>query len=207
MSIEQQLDSLRVDLARTEEAVAAQNLSPDEVNRMNHERETLSRNLEDLRLRIAEASQFAYDQEMQVTKSMDRFEQLLADYTALGHQIGTIPPLHDGSGPSVGPNGVDYSVEMDLGLEDLSEVQSAGRRMRSVIWLALQSYGEGFRREALELANQNIALDDEYDRRGQVVQAQKEEVGNSEMKLRNMHDQAEEAKSVSDAHGSQESDG
>ena len=71
-----QLEQLRSDLIRTEEAVAAQNLSPDEVQRMNHERESLSRNLDDLRGKIIEASQQAYDQEMEEWAEADQqFEE------------------------------------------------------------------------------------------------------------------------------------
>jgi kinetochore protein NDC80 len=162
---------------------------------MNHERETLSRQIEDLRLKTAEASQQSYDQEMSVTRSMDRFEQLLADYTALGHQIGTIPPISEG--PMLGPDGIDYSVDLDLGVEDVNEVMAAGRRLRSEIWPALQSYGEGFRREMVEIENGNIALDDENDRLGQKVERQKEEAANLDMRLKVVNDQAEHAKTVS----------
>ena len=162
---------------------------------MNHERETLTRNLDELRTKTAEASQLAYDNEMQVTKSMDRFEQYLQDYTALSHQIGVIQPLSESL--VLGPGNVDYTVELDLGVEDLNEVQSAGKRMRSVIWPALQSYGEGFRKQLLELGNSTIALDDEYDRLGQEVDKQKEEVGDFEARLKFVHEQAEDAKNVS----------
>ncbi len=162
---------------------------------MNHERETLTRNLEELRTKTAETSQMAYDNEMQVTKSMDRFEQFLSDYTALGQQIGVIQPLSEGM--ILGPGDVDYNVELDLGVEDLNEVQIAGRRMRSVIWPALHAYAEGFRKQSLELGNSTIALDDEYDRLGQTVERQKEEVGNLEVRLKVVHEQAEDAKNVS----------
>ncbi|RSH90239.1 kinetochore-associated Ndc80 complex subunit ndc80 [Saitozyma podzolica] len=194
---ENQIAAARAELVEIETAVAAQNLSPDEVQRMNHERETLSRNLDDLRGKIAEARQFAYDQEMLVTKSMDRFEQLLADYTALGHQIGVIRPLSEG--PTLGPGDVDYSVDVDLGLEDLHEVQGQGKNMRQVIWPALQAYGETFRKQMVEMENGNIALDDENDRLGQKVERQKEEAANLEMRLRVVREQAEEAKHRLDA--------
>lgn len=193
--LEQQLANLRSELTQTEAAVSAQNLSPDEVNRMNHERESLTRNLDDLRSKIAEASQSAYDQEMLVTKSMDRFEQLLQDYTALGHQIGVISPL--GEGPSLGPGNLDYTIELDLGQEDLNEVQLDGKRMRQIIWPALQTYGETFRKQGLELANETIALEDEFDRLGSILERQKENVATREVKLRVAHEQVEDLKSVS----------
>lgn len=162
---------------------------------MNHERESLTRNLDELRTKIAEASQFAYDQEMQVTRSMDRFEQLLQDYTHLGHQIEILSRLSEG--PSDGPGGIDYTVDLDLGQEDLNEVIQSGRRMRQIIWPGLQAYGEVSRKQVLDMANKQIALDDKYDRLGQKVGGQKEEVGNLEIRLKVVHEQAEEAKNVS----------
>ena len=162
---------------------------------MNHERETLTRHLDELRSKIAEANQMSYDQELLVTKSMDRFEQLLQDYTSLGHQIGVLHPSSEGMILSSGL--VDYSIDLDLGLEDLNEVQKAGKRMRQIIWPALQAYGEGFRKQSLELGNETIALDDEYDRLGQLLERQKEDVGEKEFRLKVEHEKAEEAKNVS----------
>lgn len=164
---------------------------------MNHERETLGRQLEELRQKISEASQFAYDQEMAVTKSMDRFEAHISDYTSLGHSIGTIPPVPDGPGPALGPGGVDFTVDLDLGVEDVGEVQSGGRRLRAEIWPALQTYGEQFRSQMVDVENGNIQLDDEIDRLAQRVERQKEEAANLDMKLGVVQDQAEEARVVS----------
>ncbi|KAL7424361.1 kinetochore-associated Ndc80 complex subunit ndc80 [Cryptotrichosporon argae] len=190
-----QIDAAKAELAQTEAAVAAQNLSPDEVNRMNHERETLTRNLDEVRAKIAEASQAAYDQEMLVTKSMDRFEQLLADYTALGHQIGTIPAVHDGAAPSAGPGGVDYTIDLDLGMEDLAELQATGRQAVAIVRPALAAYGDDWRAQMREMQDRLIVLEDEHDQLGQKVERMKEEVGNLEMKLKVVHEQAEEARS------------
>ena len=194
---ESQLDALRAELARTEEAVAAQNLSPDEVVRMNHERETLTRQLEELRVKIAEASQMAYDQELQVTKSMDRFESLHSDYVALAHQIGTIPPLVDGPAPALGPDGINYTIDVDLGIEDINEVIATGKTLRSVIWPALQALSERFRVQLMEEDNLKISLEDELDKKVQEVDGMKDEAANRQARLTVMLDKAEDAKNVS----------
>ena len=192
---ETQLEAIHRELAQTEAAVAAQNLSPDEVQRMNHERETLTRNLDELRARTAEASQMAYDNEMQVTKSMDRFEQFLQDYTDLGHQIGIIGLSLEGM--LLGTGNVNYVIELDLGLEDLNEVQTTGKRMRSTIWPALQTQGEELRKQTLDLENEKIAKDYKLDQLCQKVEEQKDAVGESEAKLKGLHDVAEDMKHVS----------
>ncbi|WVW78773.1 hypothetical protein I302_100735 [Kwoniella bestiolae CBS 10118] len=188
---DQDLTNQRSELAHIESAVAAQNLTPDEVTRMNHERESLNRGLDDLRTKIAEASQMSYDQEMMVTKSMDRFETLLADYTALCHQIGLLSRSSDfASADNLDP---DYKIEIDLGIEDLDELRTFGSRMRITIWQGLQNLRERYRQELLDLSNIKISLEDHCDRLGQQVESQLEEVGTLEVKLKMVHEQAEAA--------------
>lgn len=189
------LEAGRAELANIEAAVAAQNLSPDEVQRMNADRDNLQRQIEDLRVKIGEASQHSYDQEMAVTKLMDRFDSYVSDYTQLAHSIGTIQPLADVPG-ALGPGDVDYSIDIETTMEDIAAVQAQGRRLRHEIWPALQAYSEGFRREMAEVENQHIQVDDEHDRLAQRVERQKEEAANLEMKLGVVHEQAEEARSV-----------
>ncbi|WVF70099.1 hypothetical protein IAT40_004887 [Kwoniella sp. CBS 6097] len=188
---EQELDSHRADLSRIESAVNAQNLSSDEVNRMNHDRDTLLRHLDELRIRIAEVSQSSYDQELMVTKSMDRFESLYSGYTSFAHQIGLLARSREG--PVSPQTDIDYDLDLDLGGQDLDDLRAVGVRMRSLIWQGLQSQRESYRQRALELSNDAIALEDIYDRIGQQVDRQREEVGNLEVKLKMAHDQAEGA--------------
>lgn len=175
--------------------MAAQNLSPDEVNRMNHEREALSRNLDELRIKIGEAHTFACEQEMAVTKSMDRFDQLLQDYTALGHQIGTMSTGVEDLQPEF--QAVEFAFELELGAESLNDIRDQGHAQVQVIRPALQSYCEHFRRQVRQLQDDAIALDDENDRVAQDVERQREDVLRREMRFKLVHDQAEEAKVVS----------
>ncbi|WVQ85202.1 hypothetical protein IAT38_007367 [Cryptococcus sp. DSM 104549] len=190
-----EMEGLKSELARIEQAVSAQNLSPDEVNRMTHERETLTRNLDELRVKIGEASQLAYDQEMMVTKSMDRFEALLVDYNSLAHQLGLM----------TSPEAATFVIDLDLGSEDLEEIKDVGAKMRSVIWQALQTHRETFRREALELGNRTIALENDFDKLGQKVEGQKGEAGNLEVRLKVANQQADDAQSQLLAEGKETS--
>ncbi|KAL1408413.1 kinetochore-associated Ndc80 complex subunit ndc80 [Vanrija albida] len=182
------------ELQEAEAAVSAQNLSADEVNRMNHERESLSRHLDELRTKIVEASKAAYDQEMLVTKSMDRFEQLLQDYEALSHQIGTTTSVSDPFQHPELPN-VNFSIDIDLGAESLSDIQESGRSAMQAIRPALQQYCESFRRQASELQDDAIALEEQHERIAQEVEIHKEELSRREERLNFVHEQAEEAKS------------
>lgn len=194
--IDVQVQAARAELATIEEAVAAQNLSPDEIQRMNHERESLTRNLDDLRVKIAEANSSVYDQEMQVTKSMDRFEALVAEYTLLAQQIGTMSP--DGS-IAPGPDGIDYNVDFDLGVEDVNVLINDGKRLRATIRPALQAFGEKFRLEIANLAEKKIAMDDELDKKNSELEGMKDEGATRQAKLTVLSEKAEEARLVSGA--------
>ena len=191
LTAEHQVSLLRKELANLESAVAAQNLSPEEVMRMTNERESLQRQLDEVRIKVAESKQQSYDHEMLVTKAMDRFEQLLQDYTVLGDQISILDSSNPGQ---LGPNGIDYSLDLDITAQDPHEVQRAGKRMREVIWPALQTYSEGFRKQALELGNGAIALEDELDQLTQKSERQKEEISNLDAKLKIETAKADDAK-------------
>ncbi|KAK4688919.1 kinetochore protein NDC80, partial [Tremellales sp. Uapishka_1] len=177
---ETRIQEVRKQLAETESTLAAQNLSPDEATKMMTDREGSQRQFDELTIKNAEASQAGHDLERNVSKHMDDLENLLEVYTALGLQIGIIKPGHT---LDVGPGGIDYGIELDLNVVDLSDVQSTGLKMKTVLRPGLQTYGEGFRATTLEFENESIALADQIDRLSQKVTAKKEEAGTLEAKL------------------------
>lgn len=162
---------------------------------MNHERETLTRQLNDLRTKITEASQASSEQELLVSRSMDRFHACLVDYDDLGHRIGTIAGAWDG--PTEGPGGVDFSIELDLATDEMNDVQACGKRMREVIRPALSKYDEDIRGQTRGLGEDQSQLDSEYDKLALVVEKQKGDVGNKELELSKRLQEAENAKAVS----------
>ncbi|WWD07983.1 hypothetical protein V865_006093 [Kwoniella europaea PYCC6329] len=189
----QDLANNRKELQDVEAAVATQNLTPDEVIRMNNERETLNRGLDEIRARVAEASQSSYDHEMLVTRAMDRFENLHAEYTTLAHHLSVLPLQQDD--PVRSGDWIDVDMSLDLGVEDLDTLRSAGHTMRASLWQQLNLYREKCRQEGLGLEHHLIALEDQHDRLEQQVERQTEEVATLEVKLRMVHEQAEMAQS------------
>jgi kinetochore protein NDC80 len=189
------LDQLHAELAQVESQVAAQNLSPDEVTRMNHERETLQRQLRDLASKNAEARQSSQDAEMAVTRMMDKFEQHLSDYTAFGYQIGTMIPTSDG--PFLGPGGVDFTVDCDVSAEDVNEIQASGKRMREVVRPALSKYDEEIRSQTKVVGEEQAGLDEEIDKLGLAVDKQKGDESNKQLELSKKVSEADAAKTVS----------
>lgn len=161
---------------------------------MNHERETLTKQLDDLRKKVKEASDYAFDQELLVTKSMDRFDQHLSDYTSLAHHIGTMTPSQDGL--FLGWGGVDYSIDLELGQSDPSEIEASGRKMREVIRPALNKYDEDIRNETKVFQEEQAGLDRESDVVGMTMEKQKADASNKNLELRKKLNEADALKAV-----------
>jgi kinetochore protein NDC80 len=162
---------------------------------MNHERETLQRQLRDLASKNAEARQSSQDAEMAVTRMMDKFEQHLSDYTAFGYQIGTMIPTSDG--PFLGPGGVDFTVDCDVSAEDVNEIQASGKRMREVVRPALSKYDEEIRSQTKVVGEEQAGLDEEIDKLGLAVDKQKGDESNKQLELSKKVSEADAAKTVS----------
>jgi kinetochore protein NDC80 len=162
---------------------------------MNHDREQLTRTLDDLRRKIAEASQNAYSQEVAVTRSMDRFEQLISDYTTLCQQIGVIRPISEGP---LGPDGIDYNIELELGLEDLNELQSSGSKLRADIEPALKRFAQDLRAQLSSIRDEIIDLVQANEQVTQQIELKNNDKRNQEIKLSTEVEKADEMKKVSD---------
>lgn len=162
---------------------------------MTHERETMSRQLRDVRDKVLEANNVNYEHEVSLARLTDRFDAFLNDYTSLGHQIGTIPTSMDG--PAEGPGGVDFSIDITLATEEMTEVQATAKRMREVLRPALGRYDEEIRGETRKLGEEQARLDSEFDKLGLMVEKQKSDVGNKELELSKHLESAESAKAVS----------
>jgi kinetochore protein NDC80 len=186
---------LQSELAEVEKQVAAQNLSPDEVTRMNTERETLQRQLRDIASKNAEAWQASQDVEMTVSRTMDKFDNLMSEYISFGHQIGTLTATTDGS--FIGPGGVDFTIECDVSAEDVNQIQASGKKMRDVIRPALNKYDEHIRDLIKVVGEEQAGLDEESDKLVLAVEKQKSDASNKDLELAKKNSEAEAAKDVS----------
>ena len=162
---------------------------------MTYEKEVLIRTLDDVRSKIMEASQTSYDQELQVTKSMDRYELLNGEYMNLAHSIGLIAP----TGKALKPDDVDYSISAELQSDNIAGIHHEVRRIREALRPSLQTLGDSYRREDLDLGNQIIETEDLYDRLGQDVEKQNQNHTHLNMIVKGANEAADGVKRVCDA--------
>lgn len=177
--------ALEEEKQRLERAVAAQNLSPEEVKRMNVETSTLKESIRDLQTKLADGHRQQGEQEIAVTRRMDDIETLSQEYNGLVNKLG----LASGSR--------DFSIVVEMNQGDMTGVGVVSARMKEQIRPALQAFGDQVRGEYQQRANQKIELDDELDRMSSQRQAKEEEQKTLEVKLKIADDQADTFKMVS----------
>lgn len=78
------IDDARADLQRQ---IDAQDISPEDIDRMNSEKELLSKNLESLIAAKEEASKIFWDKELAAQKQLDIVEKLLLEYSQAVERI------------------------------------------------------------------------------------------------------------------------
>lgn len=150
----------------------------------------------------AEASQKAQDVEMSVTRMMDRFENQMGEYTSFAYQIGTMASTSNGM--FMGPGNVDFTIDCDVSVEDVNQIQAAGKRMRDVLRPALSKYDEEIRHLIKTLMEEQAELDEDLDKLGMAVEKQKSDAKNKALESEKELQKADAAKAVGagkDTHG------
>ncbi|KAL7409382.1 HEC/Ndc80p family-domain-containing protein [Mrakia frigida] len=171
-------------------AVKQQGLSPEEVSRMNSDKETLTRSFEDIRTKVLSAQKYAYEREMAVSKRGDSLETYVTEYMNLAYRLGIHPPPVD---HQTGRVGEDYSMELNLNggtsMEILGGVDVNGR-----VRPGLMRFAEGKRGEKSRVEAEIIRVDNELDRLLQVVEGLKDDGDILAGKLRGMNSDADAEK-------------
>lgn len=88
-----EIDRNKGEEASLAEVVKAQNLSPDEVRRMNTEHDGLSRELHNLKHKIEETSNTVHRLEVSLSKKVADAEEAVELYDQLLLNLGLLPPL------------------------------------------------------------------------------------------------------------------
>ncbi|KAG6920000.1 hypothetical protein DXG01_013349 [Tephrocybe rancida] len=150
------LEQLKVEQARLTVVVEDQNLTPEEVVRMNTDHEMLSRNLEDLKQKIAETHKVVMTLEVNVTNRAEAAEEALDAYTNLLSSLGLFPPLP----PPF--EDVDLTLELNTAASN-PQLLLSGADIRKVIKPTLSGVAESKRSERASLESERIKVDNELD--------------------------------------------
>ncbi|EMD38609.1 hypothetical protein CERSUDRAFT_135519 [Gelatoporia subvermispora B] len=179
------LERLKAELSRLEDIVTEQNLSPEEVVRMNTDHETLSRDLENLKQKIAETNQIVVKLEVSLTRKVSDAEEALDQYTNLLSKLGLFPPLP----PPL--EGVDLTLDLNSAASNPQNLL-AGADIRRIVKPTLSRVVEMKRTERANVESERIKVDDELDQLNHECENIEEEVLEVANKANGINDQAEE---------------
>lgn len=163
------LDKLNSEYERLQEVVKVQNLSPEEVRQMNSAHETLARDLEHLRTKIAETHKTVMKLEVSLTKKVSAADEAVDTYTNLLSLLSLFAPL-----PPPLEN-VNLSLELNTAAPNASDML-LGPGIRDVIKPSLAIIAELRRTERADVESERIKVDNELDQLSTECENMEEEV-------------------------------
>jgi kinetochore protein NDC80 len=189
LNLGSRLEQLQSEREKLADIVKTQNLSPEEVSRMNTDHDMLTRNLEDLKQKISEAHRAVMALEVNVTHRAEAAEEALDAYTNLLSSLELIPPL-----PAPFQD-VDLRLELNTAASN-PQLLLSGADIRKVIKPSLIAIAESKRSERASLETEQIKVDDELDQLAQEYENADEEIGEVEVKVLAINEQADNLREV-----------
>lgn len=167
-----------------------QNLSPEEVIKMNTDREMLTRNLEDLKQKLAETQKTVHNLEIKVTNRAAAVEEALDTYTNMLSSLELFPT------PPEPWQDVDLTLELNSASANPQQLL-LGLDIRETIKPTLSSVAEAKRAERADVENESVRVTDQID---QVTTESKNlefELVELEKKATALNEQADDLRDVS----------
>lgn len=180
------LEQLKTEKARLSDVVKVQNLTPEEVVRMNTEHETLSRSVEDLKVKVTETNKSVMSLEVSLTNRVATAEEVIDQYNTLLSSPGLIPP-----------NEEDLTIELNMASSDLQQLVR-GPDMRKVVRPTLSRWAEMYRMEIDAAKREKIVVDDDHDHVVNECDDLIQEIETEATKVHALTEQAEEMREVTD---------
>lgn len=178
------LEHLKAEKARLSEVVKAQNLTPEEVIRMNTEHEALARSVEDLKVKVTETNKLVMSLEVSLTNRVASAEEIIDQYNTLLSSPGLIPP-----------NEEDLTIELNMASSDLQQLVR-GPDMRKVVRPTLSKWAEMYRMEIDAAKREKIVVDDQQDHVVNECDDLIQEIETETAKVHALTEQAEEMREV-----------
>lgn len=183
------LGSLKSELNKLGETVKMQNLTPEEVIRMNTDRETLTRNLEDLKQKIAETHKIVMSLEVKVTNRAAAVEEALDTYTNMLSALELFP------NPPEPWQDIDMTLELNSASANPQHLL-IGLDIKKVIRPTLSSIAETKRLERAAVENDSVKVNNELDQFTTECKNLNYELGEQEKKATSISEQADDLRDV-----------
>ncbi len=188
-TLEELLETLKSELNKLGETVKTQNLTPEEVIRMNTDRETLTRNLEDLKQKIAETHKIVMSLEVKVSNRAAAVEEALDTYTNMLSTLELFP------NPPEPWQDIDLTLELNSASANPQQLL-IGPDIKKVIKLTLSSVAEAKRRERAAVENESVKVHNAVDQFTTECKNLSYELEEQEKQQISINEQADELRDV-----------
>lgn len=174
--LEHELADAEVQRASLQAQVDAQDICPEDIDRMNADKDQLVRTLESLNTAKDESSKVFWDRELQVQKKLDVVEKLVQEYNYTCERIGLIPK------DAVHANGLEFDVTFNPHSVKLDALLSVD--MKASILPSLAIMREEYHATIHQAQDRLMGLQETLDRLTEALADKQDEVTQIEEKIK-----------------------
>lgn len=179
-SHEQALQTLEMEKNSLQAQISSQGLTPADIDRMNAEREKLSKSLDVVGLRLEEASRMLSDKELSAQRALESLESSLQNYSTALYRIG------------ISTSNIANDVSLNIPVDQLLIPGNLGKKpdeildkkdIRNVVRPALQHYRQEISLDIHKAQDECIRLQEFLDRAAEEIQEKREMIETMEARL------------------------
>lgn len=185
VTLTSKLETLKGTHQHLTNVVREQNLTPEEVSKMNSDHEQLSKNLDELRQRVADAHRHVMNLEVSVSNKTSSTEDALEKYTNMLVSLELYPTL-----PPPQQN-INLALELNPAASAHQELLQ-GADLRKTVKPTLSAIAEAKRLERADAESEKIKVEDELDQVIQECENLEEEILELEKKVMSQSEQADD---------------
>ncbi|KXS19265.1 hypothetical protein M427DRAFT_152741 [Gonapodya prolifera JEL478] len=178
---EDELANLIAERTRVQAIVDAQEIRPEDVDRMNAEKDSLARQFQATTAKGEELTQMAWDAEISGQKVFDRLEKKVQDYNAACDRMDLLDPS------SKNAAGVRYELELNPQPRSKEDVGSVD--LEGVVRPAMLKLMDALKERIRKADEEVLALQEKRDRTLEQTSVKGDEVHDLELKFKRLADE------------------
>ncbi|KAJ3271869.1 kinetochore-associated Ndc80 complex subunit ndc80 [Terramyces sp. JEL0728] len=183
---EETVKNLTSERAHLNATVDAQELSPTDVDRMNAERDQLSKNLQKLSVQLDDINKAVWNKEIAVQKKMDSLERSCEKFNSLLYKLD----LLGRSNPKFSALSQELKIDVQQSKVDAMVSINLRKQVKPSLFVLIESYKNAF----FKITDECIALSEKLDSFNWNVIKKREEIQSIESKIHLLSDRYNQEK-------------
>ncbi len=174
-SFEEALEKIEIERSGLQAQVDAQNICPEDIDKMNADKEQLCKTLESLSSAKEETQRIFWERELVVQKKLDAVEKLVQEYNFSGEQLALIPREAAHAG------GVDFEIIFNAHATRIEELTNCD--LAKTIYPALNALRDSCHGAIHGAQDQLLSLQETLDRLSEACNDKMDQVRTTEKRI------------------------